>query len=151
MRQIIIAKNPLIKEMSGSRIKFFYPPITDGDNKDLILEGGKAKKVTIPFAVKIVSGGTLDLDFKISQDLASYAVSLLGAYWDGSKVTAYLMPLVDTEVHVPATIPILEGTLVQVTTYRQVSEKILGADMVSVDGVLRLDKKIERKRRNRKK
>jgi hypothetical protein len=147
VKQIIIAKNPSIKQLSGSRIKFFQ--VQNDDTKVLVLECGKPKRVTIPFSVKILSGGTLDLDFKISQDLAAAGVSLLGAYWNGEQVTAYLMPLQDTEVHVPSTIPILEGTLVQVTTYRQVEERVMGAKAVFEGGVLRLDKKVERKRRRK--
>ena len=153
MRQIIIAKNPLVKSQSGSRIDFFHPPSPDENAPDyIVLDGGKPKKITIPFSVRIIGGGTFDLDFKISKDLAAYAVNLLGAYWDGEKVTAYLMPLSETEVHVPLKVPILLGTLVEVATYRQVEDRIIGATVVSTEsGVMRLDKKVERKRRKPKK
>lgn len=123
MKQVIIQKNPLIKELTGSQIEF-YSPTTETN-----LVGGKVNTVKIPFSVKVLSGGKLDLDFKISQKLAENGVNLLAAYWDGKEVSAILMPLEGMDVSVDQSVPLLVGTLVQVMTYRQVTDQVLGGSM----------------------
>ena len=123
MKQVIIQKNPLIKELTGSQIEFYSP------FEQTNLVGKKVTILKIPFSVKVLSGGKLDLDFKISKKLAENGVSLLGAYWDGKEIQAMLMPVEDMEVTFNQDVPILIGTLVQVATYRQVSNQILGGDM----------------------
>jgi hypothetical protein len=150
---IVLVKNPNIKELSGSRIEFFHPFSLAG--KDVVLEGAKANKVIIPFSAKILAGGKLDLDFALSERLAAVAVNLLGAYWNGKEVTAYLMPLEGMDVHIPSDCPLVVGTLVQVTTYRQVEEGVAGAVVTGHDnGVLQITKdetpKAKRTRRVKK-
>jgi len=129
MRQLLIAKNEQIKELSGSRIKFYHKNL---EGRELRIDGQTVTKVTIPFSAKILSGGTLDLDFKVSEELAQAAVTLLGAYWDGKVVTAYFKALNDTVAVVPNDTALLNAVLVQVTTFRQIEEGILGGVM-SVD------------------
>jgi hypothetical protein len=149
MNNVVITKNPSIKELSGSRIEFYHPP-TPMSIQHIDLAGAKANRVVIPFSVNVVGGAELDLDFKLSEELAQVGVSLTGAYWNGEAVTAYLMPLDGTDVRVDIRTPLLIGTLVQVVNYRQVSEKITGAKSLGVtNGVLNLqlasDKKTRRK------
>jgi hypothetical protein len=122
MKQVIIQKNPQIKETTGSQIEF-YP------TGDTVLQGGKVNKIKIPFVAKILSGGKLDLDFKLSQKLAEHGVNLLGAYWNGKEVSAILMPLEGHDVEFGEDVPVLVGTLVQLVSYRQVSGQILGGTM----------------------
>jgi len=149
---IVVGKNPLIKELSGSRIEFFAPPPSDPTPgtvaaKEMILVGGKTSRIVIPFSVRVIAGGKLDLDFSVSEKLAAAGVNLIGAYWDGSKVTVYLMPLEGIDVHVPFSVALIVGTLVQVATYKQVQEGVVGAMVsgFSEEGVMILDKKSEKR------
>jgi hypothetical protein len=147
---IVLTKNPLIKELSGSRIEFFHPPSNDA-KKPIVLVGGKANVVRIPFKVKVIAGGKLDLDFVLSEKLAAAAVSMLGAYWDGQEVVLYLMPLSGFDVHITEDVALAVGTLVQVTTYRQVEEGIAGALVKTGDhGVMQVEKKEEKRKATRK-
>lgn len=156
MNNVVITKNPSIKELSGSRIEFYHPkpavPDVPGVEamKFVTLAGGKANRLVIPFSVNVVSGAELDLDFKLSEELAQVGVSLTGAYWNGKEVTAYVMPLDGTDVRVDIRTPLLIGTLVQVVSYRQVSEKITGAKSLgTANGVLQLEVKSDKKTRRK--
>lgn len=150
MRQIIIQENPLVKSISGSDFRF-YPDIAA--DSEMSIYGGKVTKFKIPFRVKILSGGKIDLDFTLSEELAKEGVSLLGAYWDGVHVTAYVTCLNGFNVTVSSTMPILTGTLVQVVSYRQVSEQLLdGVVNLNESGsVVKVDDKPDIKTRKRKK
>jgi hypothetical protein len=123
MKQVVIYKNSLIKELSGSQIEF-YPNVPESES--IPMESGKVNLIKIPFSVKVLAGGKLDLDFKLSKILAENGVQLLGAYWDGKEVKAYFMPLEGMDVSISGDTPILIGTLVQVMSYRQVEAEILG-------------------------
>jgi len=154
VNNVVITKNPLIKELSGSRIEFYHPRPSASMSVDTLstqyvtLVGAKANRVVIPFAVNVVGGSLLDLDFKISEQLAAVGVNLTGAYWDGEQVTAYVMPLDGTDVQVDLSTPILVGTLVQVVNYRQVSDKLIGAKSLgTTNGVLNLELTSDKRKR----
>jgi hypothetical protein len=158
VNNVVITKNPSIKELSGSRIEFYHPRppasvVADVEaSKYLMLAGAKANRIVIPFSVNVVGGAELDLDFKLSEELAQVGVSLTGAYWNGEAVTAYLMPLDGTDVRVDVRTPLLIGTLVQVVNYRQVSDKIIGAKSLGTsNGVMQLEVKSDKKTRRKAK
>lgn len=148
MKQILIAKNSQIKELAGSRIEFYL-------NKDqhVIVSDESLVKIEIPFKAKIMSGGTLDLDFSVPQNLASRGVSLLGAYWDGKMITAYMRAMPLMAVGLNNEEPVLVGTLVQVVTYRQINDMMLNAsvDAEKSGDVLVVSEKPKRKGGRRKK
>ena len=126
MKQIIIKKNPLIKELTGSRVSFSSGP------EKVVMIGGKVFTMKIPFSVTVLSGGTMDMDFKVSRHLAENGVNLLGAYWENNhEIVACFMPLEDTEVHIDPMTPVLIGTLVQVVSFRQTDGELLGATLVT--------------------
>lgn len=124
MKQILIQKNSQIKEESGSRIRFFNK--ADDSEFSLEIDSDHVAKIMIPFKAKILSGGTLDLDFSLTEEMAAAGVTLLGAYWNGVHITAYYRALDGTSVKVPSTSAVLVGTLVAVTTFRQIEDGILG-------------------------
>jgi hypothetical protein len=130
MKQVIIQSNKLIKELAGSDIEIYAPTL---DGEDIQMTCGKLFHLKIPFNVKVLSGGRLDLDFKLSHTLAKNGVSLIGAYWDQQEINAYFMPLEGIDVTIGANVPVLTGTLMQVVSYRQVELDLL-------DGVVDLNK-----------
>jgi hypothetical protein len=150
MRQILIASNPQIKQLAGSQIEFLYQS-NAGDPLVLELLGGKPTAVRIPFSAKIISGGTLDLDFKLPESIAERGIQLLGAYWDGKVVTAYLSALLDNPTIIPDGASILIGTLVQLATYRQISEGTLGSIVDLNAETLTVTTKPKQERKRRKK
>lgn len=129
MKQILIQKNDQIRELSGSRIEFYNKSetLSDGDSgyRGVSIDDRRVTKVTFPFSAKILSGGTLDLDFTLPEEVAAKGVSLLGAYWDGSQITAYFRALMDLPQFVRDIEPLLIGTLVQVTTMKQIETDML--------------------------
>lgn len=157
MRQVLIRKNDQIKEQSGSRISFYHK--TDNPESSevagLSVSDREVTKVTFPFAAKIVSGGTLDLDFSLPENVAAKGVSLLGAFWDGQKVTAYLRSIMNLPQFIKDDEPVLIGTLVQVTTMRQIEDAILGDKKLDADksgnALVILDTKPVKKPRARRK
>jgi hypothetical protein len=128
MKQVLIRKNDQIKELSGSRISFYHKTDNPEPNAHLgvSVSDRQITKLVFPFAAKIVSGGTLDIDFSLPENVASKGITLLGAYWDGTKVTAYLRSILDLPQWIPEEEPVLIGTLVQVTTMRQIEDALLG-------------------------
>ncbi len=156
MKQVLIRKNDQIREMSGSRISFYHKAErVEGDLIDqpgLSISDTDVTKVVIPFQAKIVSGGTLDLDFSLPEAVASKGINLLGAYWDGQNVTAYLRSLQNLPQFINEEDPVLIGTLVQVTSMKQIEDEVLGGQVVSDKSGAVLDIKPDgKKRRNRKK
>ena len=158
MKQVLIQKNDQIKELSGSRIEFYKR--TDEEEKlpgvkyGLSVDDREVTKVSIPFAAKILSGGTLDLDFTLSENAAAKGISLLGAYWDGKVVTAYLRAVMNLPQFIAENEPILVGTLVQVTTMKQIETDMLnGVVEVAKSGqaIVVLDNKPSKRTRARRK
>lgn len=158
MKQVLIQKNDQIKELSGSRIEFYRKvENADGeyiDQPGLHVDDRDVTKVTFPFAARILSGGTLDLDFTLPEAVASKGVSLLGAYWDGKQVTAYLRSIMSLPQWIPEAAPVLIGTLVQVTTMKQIETEMLnGVVEVEASGqaIVILDSKPSKRSRARRK
>ena len=154
MKQILIQKNDQIKELSGSRIEFYHrTDLADpSEAHGLNVDDREVTKVVFPFSAKILSGGTLDLDFALSEGVASKGVSLLGAYWDGKQVTAYLRSIMSLPQWIPDTQAVLVGTLVQVTTMKQIEAALLTGSIdtdKSGPAIVVLDNK-QKRRRTRK-
>jgi hypothetical protein len=131
MRQVLVAKNDSIREVSGSRIEF-YPAKEQLSDGYFGVDELHVTKVSFPFRAKIVSGGRLDMDFTIPQKLAEAGVNLLGAYWDGEMVTAIYKAIGGTSISIEAGTPVLVGTLVEVVSMRQIEERVAGG-VVNVD------------------
>lgn len=125
MKQILISKNKQIKALSGSQIEFTLEEMSN-------INGSELLKLEIPFKAKIMSGGKLDLDFSLPEDLAAKGISLLGAYWDGKTVKIYLRAIEGSSINLFPGDKILIGTLVQVVSYRQVEDGLLEG-VVNVD------------------
>lgn len=131
MRQILISKSDQIEELAGSQINFKHK--ADEDGQTLTIYADTLTRISIPFRAKIMAGGKLDLDFKLPEKLASMGVSLLGAYWDGQAVTAYMRSCFNVVVGLEVGETILVGTLVQLVTYRQIDESIMSGMVNSTD------------------
>lgn len=149
MKQVLIQKNDQIKELSGSRIAFYHEGV-----EDVRIDDRHVTKLTIPFKAKILSGGTLDLDFTLPEHVAELGISLLGAYWNGSEVTVYFRALENFARNLPVEKPMLIGTLVQVTTMKQIETEMLnGVVEVEQSGqaIVILDNKPSKRSRARRK
>ncbi len=157
MRQVLIRKNAQIRELSGSRITFRNKSenIEDGRFGDgdpgTAINDERVTKFVFPFEAKIMAGGTLDLDFSLPEPLAKAGISLLGAYWDGKQVTAYMRALSETSLFVKDTEDLLIGTLVQVTTMKQIEDAILGDQRAESGGQALQIKDNKPKRKPRRK
>ena len=151
MKQVLIQKNEQIRELSGSRLEFYKDLSVDDGEPGTSISDREVTKLKIPFKAKILSGGTLDIDFSLPEGVAAQGVTLLGAYWNGDYVTAYMRSIQDLNAYVKNEDPLLVGTLVQVTTMRQIESKMLGG-VVNVEGsgsALKIDPAIEKKKPRR--
>lgn len=120
MRQVLIEQNGLIKELSGSKIKF---EVNDIEIMPFTI-GKTGAMVRFPFSVKSVSGGKLDLDFSIPESLASKGICLMGSYWENNEVTAYLLNTSDSDVEVLKNDVFLIATLIEVVYFRQIAKEV---------------------------
>jgi hypothetical protein len=119
MRQVLIEKNELINEISGSKIKF---EVNDIEILPFSIDK-HGVMVRFPFSVKSLSGGKLDLDFSLPKDLVSKGVCLMGAYWENNEITAYLTSTLD-KVEVEKNDVFLIATLIEVVYFRQISKEV---------------------------
>jgi hypothetical protein len=112
MRLVVFEKSKAIKEDGGTEF-------TLSQSNPVTMSDGKVTLLTFDFAIKPISGGNMDLDFKPSRMLAENGVILLGAYKDASRITASFMAL-DGEVSIEEGVPLLVCLPTERVAFRQV-------------------------------
>jgi hypothetical protein len=112
MRLVVFEKNKAIKEDGGTEFSLSL-------SNSVTLSDGKVTLLNFDFAIRPISGGNMDLDFKPSKMLAENGVLLLGAYKDANRITASFMAL-DGDVSIEEGVPLLICLPTERVAFRQV-------------------------------
>ena len=144
MRQILIAKNPQIKELSSHRVT-----LVAGKDSLKLIRGTGLTLTRIPLTFDVLTGGHVTFKFDLPLLLFKKGVLLAGAYWDGNEVEVAFMSSTGADVEITEGLPILVGTLIETVRFRQIDSTVLGnLTIVKTEGNKAL--KIEKKKKGKK-
>jgi hypothetical protein len=146
MKQVLIAKNPLLKNLGGDRIELNARDVV-GDPTKMNPNEMLICKSKLNF--KLLSGDDIHIKFDISPEMLYLGLFLLGATVEKGELTCALKNLSENEIVFDDSEKILLiGTLLEKVSYRQIEDELKG-------GVVNLDKKevptSKGKRRTKKK
>lgn len=146
MKQVLIAKNPLLKNLGGDRIELTVGDVLEAPeimNPDgMIICKSKLN-------LKLLSSDSIHIKFDISSEMLYLGLFLLGASVEGGELTCALKNLGNAPINFDNSDKVLLiGTLLEKVGYRQIEDEMRG-------GVVNLDKKevaaSKSKRRTKKK
>lgn len=141
MKQILIGKNNLINNVAGTS---FHLLLSKDILPNLSLQPKEHTVLKIPLNLEVLSGGEdWSLIFKLSMVLAENGVILLSAEKAKDHVKAVLLNSSDTELYLEEGLPLLEATMVQLVSFRQI--EVSG---VRSNGVVVLDSKQEERKQD---
>jgi hypothetical protein len=146
MKQILIKKNPDIKEIASSNINIY------NKNETVIIDGTQFVYIRVPLKIEVLNGGKFELDIKLHKNLIQKGVFLIGAYYENDEVTALFTTFDGHKVIIEPNEPILVGTLIEPIVYRQIDDEVAGGFTIvkTQDSTLRLEEKPKNKRKTKK-
>jgi hypothetical protein len=146
MKQILIKKNPDIKEIAGSNINIY------NKNEKVVIDGTALIYIRIPLKIEVLNGGKFELNIRLHKNLIQKGVFLIGAYYENDEVTALFTTFDGHKVIIEPNEPILIGTLIEPIVYRQIDDEVVGGFTVvkSQDSTLKLEEKPKNKRKTKK-
>jgi len=146
MKQILIKKNPDIKEIAGSNITIY------NKNEQVIIEGNKLVYVRIPLKLEVLNGGKFELNLKLHKNMLQKGIFLIGAYYENDEVTALFTTFDGHKAIIEPNEPILIGTLIEPMVYRQIDDEVVGGFTIvkTQDATLKLEEKPKNKRKTKK-
>jgi hypothetical protein len=146
MKQILIKKNPDIKEIAGSNVNIC------NKNEKVVIDGIALIYIRIPLKIEVLNGGKFELNIRLHKNLIQKGVFLIGAYYENDEVTALFTTFDGHKVIIEPNEPILIGTLIEPIVYRQIDDEVVGGFTVvkSQDSTLKLEEKPKNKRKTKK-
>jgi hypothetical protein len=149
MKQILIKETNTIDKMAGTKFSLL---ISKNICPNLIFNAKNITKIEIPLDLKVLAGGEdWSLVFNITPILAENGIALLSAEKTKDKVNAVFMNLTDTDISLEEGLPIVEVTLAQLVSFRQIKEmsKVGNGSAVAIfdaDGIAKIQTVKEERR-----
>jgi hypothetical protein len=126
MRQVLIQKNESISDLANDRVVLLSDERTLPE-----IKGSGVTLVRFPLKMSVIAGGSINIKFELSKQLAKNGAMLLGAFYEEGEVEAIFMSSSGSALQLKNKTPVLVGTLVETVRYRQIDPgdgvKIVGS------------------------
>lgn len=147
MKQILVKKTDSVKPIAGTSFPLL---LTKEVLPNLTVPAKALIRLNIPLDFQVLSGGNdWTFNFKISSILAENGIVLLSAEKKENFAVALIMNLSDVELFLEEGLPIIEVSLVQSVSFRQIDQTESPNGVIAVfsqDGVAVVNKKTEERK-----